>query len=100
MTDMTLHKDTRYSQNREELLEYQKKYGREHKTKINKYNREYYINNKELLLKKQRKPVQCKCGRIVTQNSLHKHMTTKLHDTWMHEKNNQIYGYEIIVLGR
>tara|TARA_B110000967_G_scaffold6733_1_gene6742 strand:- start:2033 stop:2344 length:312 start_codon:yes stop_codon:yes gene_type:complete len=91
--------NTRYSQHRDELLEYQKKYGREHKVKINNYNREYYNDNKLSILEKQRKQVHCICGKYLTQNSLYKHMKTKLHEKWMHEKNTNIDGYETIILG-
>lgn len=99
MTDINLHKNTRYSQKREELLEYQKKYGRQHKDKIDNYNRDYYNNNKMSILTKQRKQVECICGRMLTQNSLHKHMKTTLHEKWMREKRYELDGYEVIILG-
>jgi hypothetical protein len=48
--------------------------------------KQYYANNpafRQRHLEKMREKVQCECGRVVSKYNLHKHQSTKSHQTQM-----------------
>lgn len=47
------------------------------KVKIENYRKQYYINNKEELLKKMNAPVLCDCGKMVKNSYLKTHMSSE-----------------------
>jgi hypothetical protein len=95
---------TRYSQNREELLAYQKQkykenrevkiayqieYNRIKKDDLQEYNSKYYEQNKEQLLAKAKTIVVCSCGREISKGNLTSHLNTKLHFKFLELENRK-----------
>jgi hypothetical protein len=87
-------KPTRYSQNRDEILSYQKQkyrderearlayqkdYNNQKRDELKDYNSKYYEQNKAKILAKSKENVVCCCGKTVSSGHMNSHLKTKLH---------------------
>ena len=87
-------KPTRYSQNRDEILYYQKQkyrderearlayqkdYNNQKRDELKDYNSKYYEQNKAKILAKSKENVVCCCGKTVSSGHMNSHLKTKLH---------------------
>ena len=72
-----------YQDNKEEILEYLKKWREENKEDILENNKEryieYYENNKEEILKKKKEIITCECGCEISIRNLSRHKRSKNH---------------------
>jgi hypothetical protein len=75
-----------YETNKNYYKEYHKEYRDENKEKIKQYRddnkdkkKEYYETNKEIITKKLKEKITCKCGCVVTKIQLKRHERTKKH---------------------
>lgn len=69
---------TKYTEHRNEILEYQKNYNREHRDDILEYQKQYYLNNKEKLCRlakeRQNQPANCPlCNKTIAKGTLSRH---------------------------
>ena len=69
---------TKYTEHRNEILEYQKNYNREHRDDILEYQKQYYKDNKEKLCRlakeRQNQPANCPlCNKTIAKGTLSRH---------------------------
>jgi hypothetical protein len=69
---------TKYTEHRNEILEYQKNYNREHRDNILEYQKQYYKDNKEKLCRlakeRQNQPSSCPlCNKTIAKGTLSRH---------------------------
>ncbi len=70
----------RYRDNREKLLAYSKQYQSERKDRVKERNDDYYVKNRERLLRDRSEKITCRdCGKTITKGSLSGHLKTKYH---------------------
>jgi len=68
-----------YLKNSETLIAYQKDYNLLNHDKYIDYQRKYYEQRKEELLRKKKEKVMCNCGKMVSLGHLSCHKKTNLH---------------------
>lgn len=94
-----------YNDNRNELLEKNKKYNKRNREKILEYQKKYYEDNKQKILEKQKKyyeeneerisqKIICECGSKIRSSEMSRHRKTQKHINYLNQINNQIQANE------
>jgi hypothetical protein len=77
-----LHKEEikeKYQQNAEKRRTYQIEYNQQNHDKYLDYQKKYYDEKKESILRSKREKVLCECGKLVSQGHLTTHKKTNIH---------------------
>jgi len=75
-----------YKANRESKLAYQREYNETHRNKVKEYNKQYYTQHRSELLEKMGGSVTCTCGKEIRRCNFAAHKKTKLHAKRMIEQ--------------
>ena len=78
---------TTEEQKREQQKEIYKNYRDQNKAKILDYRQNYYKENRDLIIEKQREKVNCECGCIVSKSYISSHKKLQKHIKLMELKN-------------
>ena len=77
-----LHKEDikeKYQQNAEKRRTYQIEYNKQNHDKYLDYQKKYYDEKKESILRIKREKILCECGKLVSQGHLTTHKKTNIH---------------------
>ena len=79
---MNYHKQY-YLNNKEKLIQKQKKNYENNKEKLIEYQKHYYLDNKETIKKKKSEIINCQCGSKTRKDNISNHVKTKKHQTYL-----------------
>jgi len=78
-----------FEDNKEKIMEYQKKYQQEHKELYSKSQREHYQRNKEAIDAKRNVVIQCECGGHYVLKCKSRHLITAKHKKYIEDKEKE-----------